>query len=330
MRQTVLLLLKIGISAGLLYLALRGVDFTAIQARLSQIDPFWIAMALLAAFVQLAVSGLRWRAIALRCGTTLPVATALRFMLVGAFFNQTLPSTIGGDGVRLWLLRRSGASWQAATYSVLVDRAIGLIVLALIVVVSLPWSLALIANEHARMGLLALDLAAMAGCVVFLLFGYLSWPWLQSFWPTRHLHGCAVIANRVLFDRRSGWMVLLLSLVNHLLTIVISACVAIASAAPVSFFQMAMLIPPIGLITLIPISIAGWGVREQAMQAAFRYAGLSTADGVTISILSGAIMFLLGAIGGLVWLLSSEKAQKGADTMEIDESALDEPLETPR
>jgi len=59
------------------------------------------------------------------------------------------------------------------------------------------------------------------------------------------------------------------------------------------------------------------------MQAAFRYAGLATADGVTISILSGAIMFVLGAIGGLVWLLSSEKAARGADTMIVE----DEPAE---
>lgn len=328
MRQTILLILKIGISAVLLYLALQGVNFAAIQSRLSQINLIWIAVALLAAFVQLAIAGLRWREIALRCGADLSVRTTLRFMMVGAFFNQTLPSTIGGDGVRLWLLRRSGASWQASTYSVLVDRAIGLIVLALIVVISLPWSLALIQNEHARMGLLTLNVAAMAGCIVFLLFGRLAWPWLQNFWPTRHLHGCAVVANRVLLDRRAGFTVLLLSLVNHLLTIVIAACVAIAISAPVSFFQMALLIPPIGLITLVPISIAGWGVREQAMQAAFRYAGLSTADGVTISILSGAIMFLLGAIGGLVWLLSSEKAAKGADTMIVEDES-DEPNADP-
>jgi uncharacterized membrane protein YbhN (UPF0104 family) len=330
MRQTFFLILKIGISAGLLYLALRGVNFGAIQSRLGQIEPLWILAALVAALLQLAVSALRWREIAIACGADLPVDKALRFNLIGAFFNQTLPSTIGGDGVRLWLVQRSGASWQAASYSVLLDRAIGLIVLAAIVVVSLPWSLSLIANEHAKMGLLTLNIAAMLACLVFLAFGRLNWPWLQSFWPTRHLHACAKVANRVMFSKRSGPQVLLLSLINHLLTIVIAWCAGLAIAAPVSFYQLMLLIPPIGLITLIPISIAGWGVREQAMQAAFRYAGLATADGVTISILTGAIMFLLGALGGLVWLLSSEKAAKGADAMEIDETALDKPLEAKR
>ncbi len=83
---------------------------------------------------------------------------------------------------------------------------------------------------------------------------------------------------------------------------------------------MVLLIPPISLITLIPISIAGWGVREQSMQVAFSYAGLSAADGVTISLLFGAVYFIVGAAGGLAWLLSSEKAAKGADAMVIEEA----------
>ena len=64
----------------------------------------------------------------------------MRFNLIGTFFNQTLPSSIGGDAVRLWLVARAGAGWRAATYSIFVDRAIGLIALAIIIVASLPWS----------------------------------------------------------------------------------------------------------------------------------------------------------------------------------------------
>ena len=64
----------------------------------------------------------------------------MRYNLIGTFFNQTLPSSIGGDAVRLWLVARGGAGWRAATYSIFVDRAIGLIALAIIIVASLPWS----------------------------------------------------------------------------------------------------------------------------------------------------------------------------------------------
>jgi uncharacterized membrane protein YbhN (UPF0104 family) len=319
MRQIFLVALKVAVSAGLLYLALSGVNFPSIQARLGQINLIWIAVAIVATLVQIGIAALRWREIANACDAHLSIPTALRFNLVGAFFNQTLPSTIGGDGARLWLLQRHGAGWQAAAYSVLVDRAVGLIVLAVIVVVSLPWSLRLIGDEHGRAALALLDFAALAGCVAFLVYGRLTWRWIQDIWPARHLHGCAKLAAHVMFDARIGPRILFLSVLNHLLSVVIASCAGLAIAAPVSFAQMLLLIPPILLITLMPVSIAGWGVREQSMQVAFGYAGLAAADGVTISLLFGAIYFIVGAIGGLAWLLSSEKAAKGAQPMIIEE-----------
>jgi hypothetical protein len=67
------------------------------------------------------------------------------------------------------------------------------------------------------------------------------------------------------------------------------------------------LIPPIVLITMLPISIAGWGVREATMIVAFGYTGLTQADGLMVSILFGASYFMVGAIGGLVWILGTER-----------------------
>ena len=78
-------------------------------------------------FLQIFVGVLRWREISAECGAPLATRQAMRFNLIGTFFNQTLPSSIGGDAVRLWLVARAGAGWRAATYSIFVDRAIGMI-----------------------------------------------------------------------------------------------------------------------------------------------------------------------------------------------------------
>jgi glycosyltransferase 2 family protein len=66
------------------------------------------------------------------------------------------------------------------------------------------------------------------------------------------------------------------------------------------------------LITMMPISIAGWGVREATMSLAFGFAGLAANEGVNVSLLFGAVYFIVGAIGGLVWILSAEKAAQGS------------------
>jgi uncharacterized membrane protein YbhN (UPF0104 family) len=312
MRRILLSTIKILISAALLYLALRKVNLAELASRINIASLGWIGMAIAVTFLQILVGVLRWREISAECGAPLPLRQAMRFNLIGAFFNQTLPSSIGGDAVRLWLVARGGAGWRAATYSIFVDRAIGLIALAIIIVASLPWSYSLISDPHGRSALLFVDFAALAGGAGFLVLGRLHWPWLKRWWATHHLHACSVIANRVIFGRKHGPAVAALSTLVHVLTVVIVWCVVQSIAAPVVFSQIFQLLPPVMLITMLPISIAGWGVREATMGLAFGYAGLITSEGVNVSLLFGAVTFLVGAFGGLVWIFSAEKAARGS------------------
>ena len=62
--------------------------------------------------------------------------------------------------------------------------------------------------------------------------------------------------------------------------------------------------PPVLLIATVPVSIAGWGVRESSMIVAFAYAGLVQSDGLTLSILFGAASFIVGMAGGIIWIVS--------------------------
>jgi hypothetical protein len=191
-----------------------------------------------------------------------------------------------------------------------VDRAIGLIALAIIVVASLPWSYQLISNDHGRIALLLIDIGAISAGLGFLLLSRLPWPWLKTFWLTHHIYACSVVANQVIFNRSSGPKIAVLSLLIHVMAVVIAWCAVRSVAASADFEQLFMLIPPIMLITMLPISIAGWGVREATMMVAFGYAGLAQADGTIVSLLFGAAFFIVGAIGGLVWVLSSEKTSQ--------------------
>ena len=317
MRRILLSTLKILVSAALLYFSLRKVDLAELVARIDVSSLGWIVLAVAVTFLQIFVGVLRWREISAECGAPLPAGQAMRFNVIGTFFNQTLPSSIGGDAVRLWLVARSGHGWRAATYSIFVDRAIGLIALAVLIVASLPWSYRLITDPHGRSALLLVDFAALAGGAGFLILGRLPWPWLKRWWATHHLYACSVIANRVIFSRDHGPKLAVLSLLAHVLTVVIAWCVVQSIAAPVLFGQIFQLIPPVMLITMMPISIAGWGVREATMGLAFGYAGLAANEGVNVSLLFGAVYFAVGAFGGLVWIFSAEKAAAGFAPLEI-------------
>lgn len=307
MRKFAMLAIKIVFSAGLLYLALGKVDFPALWSRLNARSLQWIALAIGILLLQLFVGALRWREISALAGAPLSIRQATRFNVIGAFFNQTLPSSIGGDAVRLLLVSRTGAGWRAATYSVFVDRAIGLIALAIMVVFSLPWSFELISDRHGRTTLAVIDLIALSAGIGFLAFGLIPWARLKQWRPTHHLHACATLARQVMFSRSPGFSVALQSAIVHMLTIAAAWCAAESISVPISFLDLFLLVPPVLLITMLPISVAGWGVRETAMMVAFGYAGLPQSAGVNVSLLFGAVTFIVGAMGGLLWICSSEK-----------------------
>lgn len=305
-RGALLLLPKILVSAALMMLALRAIDFRSLVSRLDLASLGWIAVALMMGLLQVGLGGLRWREIAAECGLPLTVRQALRFTLIGAFFNQALPSSVGGDAMRIWLAGRGGAGWRPATYSIILDRAAGMMVLAIVVVASLPWSYRLIVDGQGRHALLLVDSAALAAGITFLAVGRVRWRWLRTRWPSKDLFACSKLANRLVCSDRCGPIIGALSLCIHILSVIVAWCVVRSIQAPVTLLEVFELLPPVILVTTIPISIAGWGVREAALGLAFGYAGLPAAEGVNVSLLFGAVGLLVGALGGIVWSASRD------------------------
>jgi len=307
MRRFSSFLLKAAVSAALLYLSLRQVDLAAVGRRLGAIDPRWFIAAGVVFCGQLVLLAIRWRDIATVCGAPMSLRAALRFSFIGLFFNQVLPSTVGGDAVRMWLLARDGAGWTKSVYSVLLDRIVGVAALALLVVMCLPWTLNLVHDRLARTTLVLIGVGTLASALVFLALASPRLPMLDKFWLTRHLAAASRLGRQLCRANANSARIAVLSITIHLLTVVAAYCAAQAAAATADFTQVLFLVLPVILIATIPISIAGWGVRESTMVLAFTYAGLAANDGLVISILFGAATFAVGAIGGVVWIVSGYK-----------------------
>jgi hypothetical protein len=301
MRRLLPFLAKAAISVLLLYLSLRRVDLDSVVQRLGGLDLLWFGFILLVLSGQVVLGALRWREIVAVCGGALPLPTALRYNFIGLFFSQVLPSTVGGDAVRIWLLARGGAGWPKAIYSMLIDRIVGVSVLALLVAACLPWTLRLISDPVARAALVLIGVGALTGAVVFLGLGLRHLRIMERWWLTRHLATASRLTWR-LCRSLAGARVGAMSLALQVMTALAAWGAARAAHASVEFVQLFYLVLPVVLIATIPVSIAGWGVRESAMVLAFSYAGLAEGDGLIVSILYGAANLGLGAVGGLVWI----------------------------
>ena len=105
-----------------------------------------------------------------------------------------------------------------------------------------------------------------------------------------------------------------LSLGVHLLSALTVFVLARGIGVEVSFGQMVVLIPPVILVATLPISVAGWGVREGAMVTALGFVGVAPADAFAVSVIFGLALVVIALPGGAIWLIGLRRRARPAPT----------------
>ncbi len=295
--------LKLAVTAGLLWLILHSVGAEAIVRAFSRIDPLLLVPAVVMLLLQFAVMAWRWQVL---LQVLFEKVVALRTLALsigqGMLASQALPATVGGDAYRMALVaNRVGAG--AAVRSVICDRVLALVILIALVVALSP---ALIWRFGADAAVLSVIAASVAALCAFAVTVYLG-PAAASL-PVvgATLSTLATDARHALFGGSQAWLASGLGLATHLLGVMLIYFLAIAVATPLPALDCLLIVPPILLVSALPISLGGWGVREGVFFAGFSMAGADPAGGVTVSILFGASGILLGAICGALAPLVAE------------------------
>lgn len=258
--------------------------------------PLTVAVPVLA--IQFAVMVKRWQiTIALLGGPPVrfePLAIALaRGMLIG----QPLPSTVGGDIVRAVEVSRD-IGLPLAARSVLCDRLIALVALVVLVAALLPLFASFVSVGASFLAIAIVSLGALGALLLLFLLsnsGIIE-RLIRRGGRTAEIAGDIILLGG---KRAEGMLLLNLSFATHLLGVVLIYMLASAVGSPVTLFQALLIVPPTLLISAVPISLGGWGVREGALAAGFALVGASTEAGVAVSILFGLTGPLIGLLSEL-------------------------------
>jgi glycosyltransferase 2 family protein len=247
------------------------------------------------------VVSLRWHLI-LSAEVPSPGAGALlKIVFVGLFFNQVLPTGVGGDAVRAWRCRKLGIGLGAAIRSILLDRACGYLVLVVVYAASLPRLLHILPEARQRGAVVAVLGAGLLGLLAFLFLDCLPRAMLRL----RVIAPLAELSrkSRRLFThpRRCG-TVLGLSTLTIGLTILAFKLVGNSVGSRLPLANWIMIVPPVTLIQLLPVSLAGWGVREVVLVVALAPFGVPAETALATSVLLGLCLIVIGVPGGLIWL----------------------------
>lgn len=303
MQRLLLLLVKIAVTGLLIFWSVRTVSLQAVVERLGDVKLAWLLLVLAILAVQIVLQSVRWRCVVQAYGKKLSDLAMIRMGFIAAFFNQTLISTIGGDAVRIWMLaRHHQTGWRIAAYSVFTDRAIGVFALALLVTTCLPWTFTMVQDPIARLAVAAIGAGGILGGIVFAALSAAKGTRLSRLWGMEELVAASSGLRQLAASGRIATFVAIASIAIHLLTVAAAWSAAQSIGAKVSLLQLACIVPPIVLLAIAPVTIAGWGLRESLMITGFTLAGLQAGDALVISLLLGTTNFLVGLIGGGLWL----------------------------
>jgi uncharacterized membrane protein YbhN (UPF0104 family) len=292
----------LGSIAILAWLAWRA-DWVQIGDSFTHMRPeLWLASLSIYLVTQV-VSALRWQVFAQPLGFRQSWLHFTRLYFIGMFFNLFLPTSVGGDVARAWYLNAGSGRKMAAAVSVFVDRLSGLL---LLLVLALFGSLAYLGSLPAWV------LSSVWGTAGSALLGFLGLlllkRWLSPFDRARRLvEGIRYFGSR-------PWLILgtsLLSLIVQAANVIIVWLLGIAIAAPVPAGYYWILVPMITLLTILPISVNGMGVREGGMVLFLTPLGISEAAAVSLAFLWFSVFTAASVIGAGVYLVGSLPRPEG-------------------
>lgn len=309
-RHALLVVLKIAVSATLLTVLLRRADLGRVVEGLRGADPVWIALALALYVSGVGVSAWRWQRLLVAQGVRLPLAKLFESFLVATFFNNFLPSNVGGDVIRIADTARAAGSKTIATTVVLLDRGIGLLGLFLIAAVGATvsrWSTA----DAGPVGATTLWAGLVAGTIV-------SVPVLMAprivhvlAGPVRRLHPEWIderldrLTNALTRFRESpATMVATFAgaVVVQAIMVLFYYALALGLGIPIDLPHLALLVPVSFVVQMLPISINGLGVREAFFGLYLGRLGVPLHSALLLSLGGAAIVMVVSVAGAGAYL----------------------------
>ena len=310
---------KLIISATLISLLFYKLDVKAAIGMINQISISVLFGTLgLTLFASILLT-LRWQIILIKVQSTLrSFETLWKITNIGLFFNQAMPSSIGGDVVKIWLLKLSGVNIENATSSVALERLLGFIALGILLGIGVIFQWNLLKNTLIIIPLMLSTLIIIISIMLIILMPIFPDRWL-NFNLMSFINPYAKSMKemtQILYSNKINLLGLLaISIGLHLLHITIIRLICNSLGFDLSWIQCFVAIPLMFLISSLPISVAGWGVREGISVATLTVFSVKEEYALAMSVIYGLLQ-ILGSLPGLIyWISSKSKAIAPLETL---------------
>lgn len=298
MKKKILFAVKIVVGVGLVFWLVEKVNWTVVLEELREVSPVFIFLYIILQLSGNLISARKWQVIAEHKHQELHFTLKQGFLtyLTGAFINNFLPSTIGGDAYRgLWLAKKTHAK-AASISTVVFDRFIGLWTTALLALLfSFPlWEyfFSVVAVEVTLLSIVALLLIDL-----FITYAYFQ-VWFHQFITLLPFQIRRLIEEVIGFTKKGIWTKgslysALFAFVGIALSNYALFC---AIGKNIGFLPYLSVIFIVTIISSVPLSINNIGIKEWAYFTFFPLVGVAPEAAVTVALLSRFLQMLISFI----------------------------------
>lgn len=307
-KKRIITIARVGISILLLAVVIKLADIDHIVKSLKNFNQVWLPPIFLLILLSVVISTWKWNTLIKAQKLSIRFSTLFIYYNCGLFFNNFLPSSIGGDGIRIYMAGKKADNYSAAASSVVVERTLATVSLALLGLIS-----AIFAQKPAKIAILLLAVLFVAG--IFLTFvliagwvpkglgnkdGKLSKAWIKFAQSAKELKSCKKELALCFFES------LLFQIV---VALVIGAIMKGLNQTVIALPDLFLVTSASSVLAMVPLGLNGYGMREGAYIYLLQPFGYSTSAALTVSILFAFFVSIYSLIGGLSWMFLRNDSQ---------------------
>ena len=307
---TLPLLVRWSLTAAFLIALAWLLDTDQLVAELSRFSLLAVGLALIVSVAQVVLSAWRWRFTSRCLGLKLHMRAAVREYYLATFLNQCLPGGVLGDVNRAWRHGRGSGERRESLHAVMIERLSGQLAMFSVAFAAAVWLVALHPEMAAlgsewRSGSWAALVAVVVGVLLVMVFGGRLWRQVRDYLAAlgRDIYR-GLLSPRVLPLQIASSFLVVASYLGVFCLLAFSA--HDASQGGLTATQMLTLLALCSLLLLamaVPLTVAGWGVREGAAAVLWPLAGLPAEQGVALSVGYG-LTVLLSSLPGSLFVFS--------------------------
>jgi uncharacterized protein (TIRG00374 family) len=307
-RSLAITAVKAAVSIALLWVLFSRVDLSRLWSLARQASPWWLAAALVLYLAMVLSSAVRWAVLLRAQQVRLPFSFLTQSFLVATFFNNFLPSNIGGDVVRISDTAPAAGSKTLATTVVLIDRGIGLLGLALMAATGAtlmqrmavgPIGPALLWAGFGIGAMIATPALLMPETATKLLQP------LRVFhqdWVDARIEKLTYALTRFRETPAALAICFLGAVLVQAILVLFYLAIARSMNIPIGFAELAVIVPVSFIVQMVPLSVNGFGVREATFGFYFTRLGLPLESALLVSFVGAALIMLFSLSGGVTYL----------------------------